>query len=66
MRCHLAQIATHIERLRALNLDIRVRGIASSKRMLLEETAVVARTSAWVTVKVKPVAGLALPEALKV
>jgi bifunctional aspartokinase / homoserine dehydrogenase 1 len=39
-RVLLAQIATQIERLRALNLDIRVRGIASSKRMLLEETAV--------------------------
>ena len=39
-RALLAQIATQIERLRALNLDIRVRGIASSKRMLLEETAV--------------------------
>ncbi len=39
-RVLLAQIATQIERLRALNLDLRVRGIASSKRMLLEETAV--------------------------
>ena len=39
-RALLAQIATQIERLRALNLDIRVRGIAGSKRMLLEETAV--------------------------
>jgi len=39
-RVLLAQIATQIERLRALNLDIRVRGIATSKRMLLEETAV--------------------------
>ena len=36
----LAQIATQIERLRELNLDLRVRGIASSKRMLLEETTV--------------------------
>jgi len=39
-RVLLAQIATQIERLRQLNLDLRVRGIASSKRMLLEETAV--------------------------
>ena len=39
-RVLLAQIATQIERLRALNLDIRVRGIATSKRMLLQETAV--------------------------
>jgi aspartokinase/homoserine dehydrogenase 1 len=39
-RVLLAQIETQIERLRALNLDLRVRGIASSKRMLLEEGAV--------------------------
>jgi bifunctional aspartokinase / homoserine dehydrogenase 1 len=39
-RVLLAQIATQIERLRALNLDLRVRGIATSKRMLLEESAV--------------------------
>jgi len=39
-RVLLGQIATQIERLRALNLDIRVRGIATSKHMLLEETAV--------------------------
>src|SRR5450432_9562 len=39
-RVLLAQIQTQIERLRALNLDLRVRGIATSKRMLLEETAV--------------------------
>src|ERR1700723_2702961 len=39
-RVLLAQIATQVERLRALNLDLRVRGIASSKRMLLEEGAV--------------------------
>src|SRR3984957_3698225 len=39
-RVLLAQIQTQIERLRALNLDLRVRGIASSKRMLLEEGAV--------------------------
>ena len=36
----LAQMATQIERLRALNLDLRVRGIATSTRMLLEENAV--------------------------
>jgi aspartokinase/homoserine dehydrogenase 1 len=36
----LAQIETQIERLRELNLDLRVRGIASSKRMLLENTNV--------------------------
>jgi aspartokinase/homoserine dehydrogenase 1 len=35
----LAQMATQIERLRALNLDLRVRGIATSTRMLLEDTA---------------------------
>jgi aspartokinase/homoserine dehydrogenase 1 len=39
-RVLLAQIATQIERLRELNLDLRVRGIASSQRMLLEETSV--------------------------
>ena len=39
-RVLLAQIETQVERLRALNLDLRVRGIATSKRMLLEETAV--------------------------
>jgi aspartokinase/homoserine dehydrogenase 1 len=39
-RVLLAQIATQIDRLRELNLDLRVRGIASSKRMLLEETSV--------------------------
>jgi aspartokinase/homoserine dehydrogenase 1 len=39
-RVLLAQIATQIERLRELNLDLRVRGIATSSRMLLEETAV--------------------------
>ena len=39
-RVLLAQIASQIERLRTLNLDMRVRGIASSKRMLLDETAV--------------------------
>jgi aspartokinase/homoserine dehydrogenase 1 len=39
-RVLLAQIATQIDRLRELNLDLRVRGIATSKRMLLEETSV--------------------------
>jgi aspartokinase/homoserine dehydrogenase 1 len=39
-RVLLAQMATQIDRLRALNLDLRVRGIASSTRMLLEETSV--------------------------
>src|ERR1700722_18108782 len=39
-RVLLAQMATQIERLRALNLDLRVRGIATSKRMLLDETAI--------------------------
>ena len=39
-RVLLAQIATQIERLRELNLDLRVRGIASSTRMLLEEKSV--------------------------
>ena len=39
-RVLLAQIATQVERLRALNLDLRVRAIAGSKRMLLEEGAI--------------------------
>jgi bifunctional aspartokinase / homoserine dehydrogenase 1 len=39
-RVLLAQISTQIERLRALNLDLRVRGIMTSTRMLLEETSV--------------------------
>ncbi|HEY3851986.1 MAG TPA: bifunctional aspartate kinase/homoserine dehydrogenase I [Steroidobacteraceae bacterium] len=39
-RVLLAQIASQIERLRALNLDLRVRGIAGSKRMLLAEKAI--------------------------
>jgi aspartokinase/homoserine dehydrogenase 1 len=39
-RVLLAQLATQVERLRALNLDLRVRGIAGSKRMLLAETSV--------------------------
>jgi aspartokinase/homoserine dehydrogenase 1 len=36
----LEQLATQIERLRALNLDLRVRGIAGSTRMLLAETVI--------------------------
>jgi aspartokinase/homoserine dehydrogenase 1 len=39
-RVLLSQIASQIDRLRALNLDLRVRGIVSSKRMLLEESAI--------------------------
>jgi len=39
-RVLLAQIATQLERLRALNLDLRVRGIAGSKRMILAEGAI--------------------------
>ena len=39
-RVLLAQIASQIERLRALNLDLRVRGIAGSKGMVLEEGAI--------------------------
>jgi bifunctional aspartokinase / homoserine dehydrogenase 1 len=39
-RVLLAQLATQLERLRALNLDLRVRGIAGSKRMLLAETSI--------------------------
>lgn len=39
-RVLLSQIATQIERLRDLNLDLRVRGIMSSTRMLLDETAI--------------------------
>lgn len=39
-RVLLSQIASQVERLRALNLDLRVRGIASSKRMLLAESAI--------------------------
>ncbi len=46
-RVLLAQIATQLERLRELNLDLRVRGIASSKRMLLEENSV--DLSRWAT-----------------
>ena len=36
----LTQIASQVERLRSLNLDLRVRGIAGSRRMLLEEHAI--------------------------
>ncbi len=39
-RVLLEQIAGQVERLRALNVDIRVRGIAGSKRMLIEEGAI--------------------------
>ncbi len=39
-RVLIAQIATQVERLRALNLDLRLRGIAGSKRMLLAENAI--------------------------
>ncbi|MGC1387760.1 MAG: bifunctional aspartate kinase/homoserine dehydrogenase I [Steroidobacteraceae bacterium] len=39
-RVLLAQVASQVERLRALNLDLRVRGIAGSTRMLLEEGAI--------------------------
>ena len=39
-RVLLAQIGTQIERLRELNLDLRVRGIATSKRMLLEDNSI--------------------------
>jgi aspartokinase/homoserine dehydrogenase 1 len=39
-RVLLAQIASQIERLRALNLDLRVRGIATSSRMLLAESSI--------------------------
>jgi len=39
-RVLLAQIATQVERLKALNLDLRVRGIAGSKRMILAESAI--------------------------
>jgi aspartokinase/homoserine dehydrogenase 1 len=39
-RVLLAQLASQVERLRALNLDLRVRGIAGSKRMLLAENAI--------------------------
>jgi len=39
-RVLLAQLATQVERLRKLNLDLRVRAIAGSKRMVLSETSI--------------------------
>jgi aspartokinase/homoserine dehydrogenase 1 len=39
-RVLLAQIASQVERLRAVNLDLRVRAIAGSRRMLLTEDSV--------------------------
>ena len=39
-RVLLEQLASQVDRLRALNLDLRVRGIASSTRMLLAEGAI--------------------------
>jgi aspartokinase/homoserine dehydrogenase 1 len=39
-RVLLEQLASQVDRLRALNLDLRVRGIASSTRMLLAESAI--------------------------
>jgi aspartokinase/homoserine dehydrogenase 1 len=39
-RVLISQMAGQIERLRALNLDLRVRGIAGSKRMVLAEKAI--------------------------
>jgi bifunctional aspartokinase / homoserine dehydrogenase 1 len=39
-RALLEQIASQIERLKALNLDLRVRGLASSQRMVLAEAAI--------------------------
>ena len=39
-RVLLAQIASQVDRLRALNLDLRVRAIAGSKRMVLAETSI--------------------------
>jgi aspartokinase/homoserine dehydrogenase 1 len=39
-RALLAQIATQIDRLRELKVDLRVRGITTSTRMLLEEQSV--------------------------
>jgi aspartokinase/homoserine dehydrogenase 1 len=39
-RVFLAQLATQIERLRRLNLDLRVRAIAGSRRMVLSETSI--------------------------
>jgi len=39
-RVLLAQIASQLERLRALNLDLRLRGIAGSQRMILAEKSI--------------------------
>jgi bifunctional aspartokinase / homoserine dehydrogenase 1 len=39
-RVLLEQIASQVERLRGLNVDLRVRGIAGSTRMLIEEGAI--------------------------
>src|SRR5208283_6041829 len=39
-RVLLEQIASQLERLRRLNVDLRVRAIATSKRMLLAETEI--------------------------
>ena len=39
-RVLLAQIASQVERLRAVNLDLRVRAVAGSKRMLLAEDGI--------------------------
>jgi aspartokinase/homoserine dehydrogenase 1 len=39
-RVLLEQLASQVDRLRALNLDLRVRGIASSTRMLLAESVI--------------------------
>ena len=39
-RVLLAQLGTQVKRLRALNVDLRVRGIAGSKRMVLAETSI--------------------------
>jgi aspartokinase/homoserine dehydrogenase 1 len=39
-RVLLAQIHSQLQRLRALNVDLRVRGIATSKRMLLDEHSI--------------------------
>ena len=39
-RVFLTQVGSQLDRLRALNLDLRVRAIAGSKRMLLEESAI--------------------------
>jgi aspartokinase/homoserine dehydrogenase 1 len=39
-RVLLAQILSQLQRLRALNVDLRIRGIATSKRMLLDEHSI--------------------------